>query len=80
VRLERSDEWADRPIRAGRAAPAGWRRRLCARPCAGMGCPFEKRRYMVSCSLSVCPLYRNSRVCSGLWSVATETGSELISH
>jgi hypothetical protein len=26
-------EWAARPIRAGRAAPAGWRRRLYARPC-----------------------------------------------
>jgi hypothetical protein len=25
--------WAARPIRAGRAAPAGWRRRLRARPC-----------------------------------------------
>jgi hypothetical protein len=26
-------EWAARLIGAGRAAPAGWRRRLCARPC-----------------------------------------------
>jgi hypothetical protein len=27
-----STAWAARPIRAGRAAPSGWRRQLCARP------------------------------------------------
>jgi hypothetical protein len=28
-----STAWAARPIRAGREASSGWRRRLCARPC-----------------------------------------------
>jgi hypothetical protein len=49
-----STAWAARPIRAGRAASSGWRRRLCARPCCVKSLLHQKKRHTAAvCSLQL---------------------------
>jgi hypothetical protein len=55
-----STEWADRHIRARCAAPAGWRRRLCARPCCVYFFPAAREGKSAVYMFCPAPGFRNT--------------------